>query len=311
MHRIPWPRILDELRRLILLLLGAGLSAVGYAVFQVPYNIAAGGVSGIAILVNHFTGWPVSTFYLVANIPLFIVGYFYLGRWRFLWSTALVVLIFSFATQWLEVTLPQYLAAWPITDNVLLSAIWAGLVGGIGGGLVYWAGVYAGRHGHRRPRDPGQDRAGVEPNLPLCRWHDCRGCGRDLRLGDRAVLDVDAAVERHRDRLCARRPKPHAHCHHHHQQPAAHHRCPDGRTEPRRQLLGRGGWLHRREAHHHRLHHLPSRRSPTSSASSPTSIPRPSSPSASPRKRSARGLGICHFESNAGRRVEVEIVDYH
>ena len=144
MQRIPWPRILDELRRLILLLLGAGLSAVGYSVFQVPYNIAAGGVSGIGILVNHFTGWPVSTFYLVANIPLFIVGYFYLGRWRFLWSTALVVLIFSFATQWLEVTLPQHLAAWPITDNVLLSAIWAGLVGGIGGGLVYWAGATLG-----------------------------------------------------------------------------------------------------------------------------------------------------------------------
>ncbi len=144
MHRIPWPRILDELRRLILLLLGAALSAVGYAVFQVPYNIAAGGVSGIGILVNHFTGWPVSTFYLVANIPLFIVGYFYLGRWRFLWSTALVVLIFSFATQWLEVALPQYLATWPITDNVLLSAIWAGLVGGIGGGLVYWAGATLG-----------------------------------------------------------------------------------------------------------------------------------------------------------------------
>ena len=144
MHRIPWPRILDELRRLILLLLGAGLSAVGYAVFQVPYNIAAGGVSGIAILVNHFTGWPVSTFYLVANIPLFVLGYLFLGRWRFLWSTALVVLIFSFATQWLEVTLPQYLAAWPITDNVLLSAIWAGLVGGIGGGLVYWAGATLG-----------------------------------------------------------------------------------------------------------------------------------------------------------------------
>jgi uncharacterized membrane-anchored protein YitT (DUF2179 family) len=140
MSRIPWPRIFDEVRRMILLLLGAILSAAGYAIFQVPYNIAAGGVSGVAILVNHFTGWPVSTFYLVANIPLFVLGYVYLGRWRFLWSTALVVLIFSGATQWLEAVLPQYLAAWPITDNILLSAIWAGLVGGIGGGLVYWAG---------------------------------------------------------------------------------------------------------------------------------------------------------------------------
>ena len=140
MNRIPWKRVLDEARKLLLLLIGAVLSAVGYAVFQVPYNIAAGGVSGIAILVNHFTGWPVSTFYLLANLPLFVLGYLFLGRWRFLWSTALVVLIFSGTTQWLEASLPQYLASYPITDNVLLSAIWAGLVGGIGGGLVYWAG---------------------------------------------------------------------------------------------------------------------------------------------------------------------------
>ena len=228
MHRIPWPRILDELRRLILLLLGAGLSAVGYAVFQVPYNIAAGGVSGIAILVNHFTGWPVSTFYLVANIPLFIVGYFYLGRWRFLWSTALVVLIFSFATQWLEVTLPQHLATWPITDNVLLSAIWAGLVGGIGGGLVYWAGATLG----------GTAIVGrviqVKTGLALSQIYlfvdgtIVLAAGCDLRLGDGAVLDADAVVERHCDRLCARRSQPHAHCHDYHQQPAAHHRCADG-----------------------------------------------------------------------------------
>jgi uncharacterized membrane-anchored protein YitT (DUF2179 family) len=144
MKRIHWPHVLHEARMLLLLILGAVISAVGYAVFQVPYNIAAGGVSGIGILVNHFTGWPVSTFYLVANIPLFLLGYIYLGRWRFLWSTALVVLIFSFATQWLEVMLPQYLTSYPITDNVLLSAIWAGLVGGIGGGLVYWAGATLG-----------------------------------------------------------------------------------------------------------------------------------------------------------------------
>jgi uncharacterized membrane-anchored protein YitT (DUF2179 family) len=144
MKRIPWQRILGGARTLILLVLGAVLSAVGYAVFQVPYNIAAGGVSGVAILVNHFTGWSEATFYLVANIPLFVLGYFFLGRWRFLWGTALVVLLFSVTTQWLEVNLPQYLASYPITDNVLLSAIWAGLVGGIGGGLVYWAGATLG-----------------------------------------------------------------------------------------------------------------------------------------------------------------------
>lgn len=80
MNRIPWKRV-RWMRRAScsLLLIGAVLSAVGYAVFQVPYNIAAGGVSGIAILVNHFTGWPVSTFYLSANLPLFVLGYLFLG----------------------------------------------------------------------------------------------------------------------------------------------------------------------------------------------------------------------------------------
>ncbi len=140
MRKLPVKAILGEIQGVILLLLGASLSAVGYSVFQVPHNIAAGGVSGIAILVNHFTGWPVSAFYLAANVPLFVLGYFFLGRWRFLISTAFAVLIFSAATAWLNANLPLLLDSYPITENVLLSAIWGGLVSGIGSGLVYWAG---------------------------------------------------------------------------------------------------------------------------------------------------------------------------
>jgi len=144
MNRKQLAVVLDEVRRLVLLVAGALIAAAGFSLFQVPYNIAAGGVSGIAILVNHFTGWPVSTLYLAMNVPLFVLGFFYLGRWRFFFSTAFVVLIFSFATGWFNQNLPLLLATYPITDNVLLSAIWAGLVGGIGGGLVYWAGATLG-----------------------------------------------------------------------------------------------------------------------------------------------------------------------
>lgn len=142
--KLSFGAILYEARRLVLIVLGAIISALGYAVFQVPYNIAAGGVSGIGILVNHFTGWPVATFYLVANVPLFVLGYIFLGKWRFLFGTAIVVILFSAATGWFESVLPAYLGHWPITDNILLSAIWAGLVGGIGGGLVYWGGANLG-----------------------------------------------------------------------------------------------------------------------------------------------------------------------
>ena len=138
--RIPWRRIFDEIRRLLLLLTGVTAASLGFALFQEPYNIAAGGVSGIALLISQFTGWSTSTLYLVMNIPLFVLGFFMLGRWRFLFTTALAVVLFSVGIGYINQYAPLYITPWPITDNVLLSAIYAGLVGGIGGGLIYAAG---------------------------------------------------------------------------------------------------------------------------------------------------------------------------
>ena len=80
MRRISWAKLLDEFRRLVLIGAGASIAGVGFSPFQVPYNIAAGGVSGIAILINHFTGWSVALLYLAMNVPLFALGFFYLGR---------------------------------------------------------------------------------------------------------------------------------------------------------------------------------------------------------------------------------------
>lgn len=144
MKRIRWSRIWDELWRLLLILVGATVAGLGFSLFQAPYNIAAGGVTGIAILINHFTGWPISAMYLVMNIPLFVLGFFYLGRWRFLFSTAIAVLVFSTTIGFADQYLPALLEEWPITDNILLSTIYAGLVGGIGGGLIYLAGATIG-----------------------------------------------------------------------------------------------------------------------------------------------------------------------
>jgi uncharacterized membrane-anchored protein YitT (DUF2179 family) len=119
--------------------LGATIAALGYSLFQVPFNIAAGGLMGIGIIVNHFTGLPVGTLYFVLNLPLLIVGFLYLGRWRFLLSTLLAVVVFSITADLFTFYLPTILAEFPITDDMLLSAVYAGMVGGIGNGLVYRA----------------------------------------------------------------------------------------------------------------------------------------------------------------------------
>jgi uncharacterized membrane-anchored protein YitT (DUF2179 family) len=125
---------------MIVLIIGALLAALGYALFQVPFNIAAGGVSGISVIVNHFTGWPVGLLFFVLNIPLLALGFYYLGRWRFLGRTVVAVLTFSLATDFFIANLPRWLENYPLSDDVLLSAIYGGIIGGIGGGLIYRSG---------------------------------------------------------------------------------------------------------------------------------------------------------------------------
>lgn len=120
-----------------LILIGSALAALGYSLFQVPFNLAAGGVSGLAIIVNKYTGLPPGTLYLVLNIPLLALGFYKLGRWRFLFSTILAVVAFSFLTDIFGHILPDVLRRFPVTDDALLSAIYAGILYGVGMGLVF------------------------------------------------------------------------------------------------------------------------------------------------------------------------------
>jgi uncharacterized membrane-anchored protein YitT (DUF2179 family) len=139
-----WRTIWREVQTFLLVLIGTTITALAFSLFQEPHNLAAGGVSGIGIIVNHFTGFSVSAFYLIINIPLLVLGFFQLGRWRFLFNTIVAVIVFAAAIEVFNRTLPSYLSHYPITNNVLLSAVYAGLVGGIGDGLIYAAGATTG-----------------------------------------------------------------------------------------------------------------------------------------------------------------------
>lgn len=145
--RLAFSRIWQETERVFTMSAGSLLAALGYSLFQVPHNIAAGGLGGVCIIVNYFTGWPVGVMYLLLNIPLLALGYFYLGRWRFVIHTVLSVVVFSVSTDLFTAYLPLFIPNYPLTANVLLSAIYGGIVGGLGGGLVYRAGSTIGGTG--------------------------------------------------------------------------------------------------------------------------------------------------------------------
>jgi uncharacterized membrane-anchored protein YitT (DUF2179 family) len=126
-----------SVRDFALVLAGALLQAVGLRLFIVPANLALGGISGISLLINHFTGWPIGMMIFIGNIPLFLLGWRYLGGRRFLVRTAVAVAAYSLFTD-LLLLLPLFPKK-GITDDVVLNSLYGAVVLGIGYGLVYRA----------------------------------------------------------------------------------------------------------------------------------------------------------------------------
>jgi uncharacterized membrane-anchored protein YitT (DUF2179 family) len=115
-----------------LISIGVILQALSMVLFYIPGNLAAGGVSGIAQLIGNFTGWPVGTLYIVLNVPLLALGWKYLGGRRFLVRTIFAVLAYSIMMDVLTVLLPKN----GLTSDSILNALYGGVIGGVGVGLV-------------------------------------------------------------------------------------------------------------------------------------------------------------------------------
>jgi uncharacterized membrane-anchored protein YitT (DUF2179 family) len=128
------------IRRSLMVIIGSIITAVGYSLFQVPFNLAAGGISGLSIVLFPLTHIPVGTMFFILNLPLLVLGFYTLGRWRFLTYTLLSVVVFSVSADLLSVYLPSLIEAYPVTEDMLLSSIYAGIIVGLGNGMVYRAG---------------------------------------------------------------------------------------------------------------------------------------------------------------------------
>ncbi|WP_248931019.1 YitT family protein [Paenibacillus hamazuiensis] len=108
--------------------LGAVLVSLGLEEFLIPNNIIDGGVVGISIIFSHLSGLPVGLFLLLLNLPFLLVGYKQIGK-TFAISTLFSVTIMSIGTFLLH-DVP------PVTVDPLLSAVFGGIVLGVGVGIV-------------------------------------------------------------------------------------------------------------------------------------------------------------------------------
>ena len=64
-------KVRAELLLWLQILAGLLLCAMAYNMFLIPNNVAPGGFTGIAQLINHALGFPVGMTTLALNVPLF------------------------------------------------------------------------------------------------------------------------------------------------------------------------------------------------------------------------------------------------
>lgn len=111
------------------IVLGCLVAAIALNLFLVPNRIAPGGASGLAVVLFHLFNLPVSAVLLLINIPLFILGWYILGA-RFGINTLVGTILLP-----IFVALTENIT--PMTEDLLLAAIYGGILMGVGVGIVF------------------------------------------------------------------------------------------------------------------------------------------------------------------------------
>lgn len=134
----------NSLRQYLMVLVGAFIIAAAEILFINPYKFMPGGVYGICIMIHHLTqgtfemfpnGLPIGAMALAIDIPLTIIGTKILGP-RFGFKTVL-----GFTSMSVFTTMLEYWWGYDplVANEPLLSAIFGGVLIGIGSGIVFKA----------------------------------------------------------------------------------------------------------------------------------------------------------------------------
>lgn len=103
------------------------LFGITFNSFLIPHHLLSGGVTGIAIIINHYipinTGWII----LFLNLPIFTLAFIYLGK-KFAFSTIYAVAILSLTMRYFPVD--------AVSHDILLSSVFGGVIYGASIGLL-------------------------------------------------------------------------------------------------------------------------------------------------------------------------------
>ena len=115
---------------IIIILFGTAIFAIGVHSFTAPSKIAPGGVTGISTVINYLTNIPIGVVVAAINVPIIILGFFFLGR-KLIIKTIISTIAFSILVDYGFKYVPVY------QGDLMIASLFGGAFIGIGLGIVY------------------------------------------------------------------------------------------------------------------------------------------------------------------------------
>ncbi len=126
----------EKVWKWLAIFVGAFIYSIGLNAFLVANHLAEGGFVGISILLLYKLGWPLGLTFLILNIPVLIPGWLVFGHEFILKTTLGVIAVSLFSSLTSHFQVP--------THDPLLAALYAGVVTGLGLGLIFRTGATTG-----------------------------------------------------------------------------------------------------------------------------------------------------------------------
>ena len=122
---------------IIATILGSTIFALGFSLFLQPNEMSPGGISGLAMVIVELLGFgSTGTLSILINLPLFVLGGMKIGK-RFFAGSLLGMLLSS-------VLIDAFAAVSLVQAEPLISALYGGVLCGLGLGVVFMCGTSTG-----------------------------------------------------------------------------------------------------------------------------------------------------------------------
>jgi len=121
-----------KFKNVVGIIIGAAILSFGFVHFNMPSKLGEGGFTGITLILYFTLHWDPALLNILLNIPMFIIGWRTLGR-----KSLIYTIIGTFSFSFFLKVFQKYAFDIQLQEDLLLSALFAGVFVGLGLGIIF------------------------------------------------------------------------------------------------------------------------------------------------------------------------------